>query len=225
MFRIKLKMDTNKLKQQAAEAAIGWIRPDITIGVGTGSTVHYFIEALVSVKHKINQIVSSSEETTKKLKAHGFYVSDLNSIDMLDLYVDGADECNHQKMLIKGGGGALTREKILAVSAKEFLCIIDQTKYVELLGSFPLPIEVIPMARGLVARAIRQLGGQPVLREDFITDNGNIILDIHNLDLTDPKMAEAVLTQLTGVVCCGLFSHRGADTVLMATESGTIETI
>ncbi|MCF6775843.1 ribose-5-phosphate isomerase RpiA [Thiotrichales bacterium 19X7-9] len=208
------------LKKQVAEAAITFIKPDITLGIGTGSTVKHFIEALVPIKHKINQVVSSSEDTTEKLKAHGFYVSDLNSVDPVDLYIDGADECNHQKMLIKGGGGALTREKILATAAKEFICIIDQSKYVDLLGRFPLPIEVIPMARGLVARAIIQLGGQPVLRENFITDNGNIILDIHNLEMSEPKMTEAVLTQLTGVVCCGLFAHRTADTVLMATNQG-----
>ncbi|MCF6765967.1 ribose-5-phosphate isomerase RpiA [Thiotrichales bacterium 19S3-7] len=210
----------NSLKKLAAEAAIEFIKPDMTIGVGTGSTVGYFIEALASIKHKVDQVVSSSEDTTKKLKALGFYVSDLNSVNAVDLYIDGADECNHQKMLIKGGGGALTREKILATAAKEFICIIDQSKYVDLLGGFPLPIEVIPMARGLVARAITQLGGQPVLRENFITDNGNLILDIHNLDISDPRMTEAVLTQLTGVVTCGLFAHRTADTLLIATDNG-----
>lgn len=208
------------LKKEAALAAIDFVKPGMTIGVGTGSTVSHFIDGLSSIKHKIEQVVSSSEDSTQKLKAHGFYVSDLNSVDGIDLYVDGADECNHQKMLIKGGGGALTREKILATAAKEFICIIDQSKYVELLGQFPLPVEVIPMARGLVARAILRLGGQPILRENFTTDNGNIILDIHNLDLKDPQMTEAVLTQLTGVVSCGLFAHRTPDVVLMATDHG-----
>lgn len=215
--------DTSHLKKQAALASIEFIKPDITLGVGTGSTVNYLIETLVPIKHKINQIVSSSEETTSRLKSHGFYVSDLNSVDSVDLYIDGADECNTEKMLIKGGGGALTREKILATAAREFICIIDQSKYVDILGTFPLPIEVIPMARGLVARAIVQLGGQPILREGFTTDNGNLIIDIHNLDISDPKMTEAVLTQLTGVVCCGLFAHRVADRVLMATDAGVKE--
>lgn len=208
------------LKKQAALKALEYIKPGMTVGVGTGSTVKHFIDGLATIKGKINEVVSSSEDSTEKLKAHGFYVSDLNSIDKLDIYVDGADECNSDKALIKGGGGALTREKILAQSAEKFICIIDQSKYVSVLGEFPLPVEVIPMARGLVARSLVKLGGQPLLREGFKTDNGNIILDVHNLKIIDPKTTEAVITQLTGVVTCGLFAYRKPEIVILAKEEG-----
>lgn len=216
-------MNQNELKQQVADAALKYISSDSIIGVGTGSTVNYFIDALATIKHKIKGAVASSIETEKKLKDLGIPIYDLNAVDSLPIYIDGADEFNPFKYLIKGGGGALTREKIIATTAKQFICIVDQTKEVAVLGKFPVPIEVIPMARGLVARAIVKLGGLPEYRTGFITDNGNIILDVYQLDLTDPIKMEETLNNITGVVCNGIFANRAADTILIATPQGIRE--
>jgi ribose 5-phosphate isomerase A len=213
-------MTQNQQKKAVAEAAMTYIKDDMVIGVGTGSTVNYFIESLASIKHKIEYVVSSSEGSTKLLKKIGIQVVNLNYAGSIDIYVDGADECNSYKQLIKGGGGALTREKILAVNAKKFICIIDKLKQVDILGSFPIPIEVIPMARGYVAKEIIKLGGQPVYREEFITDNGNIILDVHNMKVMEAKSLEYELNNITGIVTNGIFAHRSADVVLVGTENG-----
>lgn len=212
----------NKLKKMAAIEAAKQITPNITLGVGTGSTTAFLIEELVNHKDKIKQIVSSSENSTKKLKALGFDVVDLNYAGEIDLYIDGADECNKYKELIKGGGGALTREKICVAAAKKFICIIDESKLVNILGSFPLAIEVIPMARSFVAREIVKLGGQPVYREQTITDNGNVILDIHNLSIDSPLKLEAELNNITGIVSNGLFALKPADMVIVAKADGTL---
>lgn len=216
-------MNQNELKQQVAQAALKYISSDSIVGVGTGSTVNYFIGALTTIQHKIKGAVASSIETEKKLKALGIPVYDLNAVDSLPIYIDGADEFNQFKYLIKGGGGALTREKIIAASAKQFICIVDQTKEVAVLGKFPVPIEVVPMARGLVARAIVKLGGLPEYRLGFTTDNGNIILDVHQLDLTNPIKMEETLNNITGVVCNGIFANRAADKILVATSQGVRE--
>jgi ribose 5-phosphate isomerase A len=194
------------------------------LGVGTGSTVNAFIDELGASGIRLEGAVSSSKATTEKLKAIGVDVLDLNRTGDLALYIDGADEFDGHRRLIKGGGGALTREKIIAGASKRFVCIVDESKRVEILGEFPLPVEVIPMARSFVARQLIKLGGQPELREGFTTDNGNLILDVRNLDLVDPVQTETKINQIPGVVTCGLFAHRPADVVLMATESG-IETI
>ena len=188
--------------------------------MGTGSTANYFIECLAPFKNRIHSTVASSEQTRKMLLALGIPVFDLNSVDEVTFYVDGADEANAQLHLIKGGGGALTREKIIAAVAKEFVCIADQSKYVPVLGSFPLPVEVIPMARSHVGRAIVLLGGDPVYREGFITDNGNQIIDIHNMDIVDPRELEQQLNQITGVVTNGLFAIRPADLLILGTRDG-----
>ncbi len=213
-------MSQDDLKRAAAEAALDYIEPGSIVGVGTGSTVNYFIDALARVKHKIEATVSSSEASTERLKAHGILVEDLNMVDELAVYVDGADEVTRHMHMIKGGGGALTREKIVAAVADKFVCIVDESKLVDMLGRFPLPIEVIPMARSYVARELVKLGGQPVYREGFVTDNGNIILDVHNLEILDPPALEAELNQIVGVVTNGLFARRGADVVLLGTEQG-----
>jgi len=203
-------------KRQAAEKAIDYIAEGSIIGVGTGSTVAFFIDALAAVKHRIEGAVSSSDASTERLRSHGIEVVDLNHAGPLELYVDGADECDAHKRLIKGGGAALTREKIIAEASRQFVCIIDQSKQVNVLGRFPLPVEVIPMARSLVARKILALtGGQPVWREGVVTDNGNAILDIHNLSITDPVGLERELNQIPGVVCVGLFAQRPADVVIV----------
>jgi ribose 5-phosphate isomerase A len=207
------------LKKAVAEAAIKEIDFEGIIGIGTGSTVNFFIDALAAHKSKITATVPSSKETEKRLREHGIPVVDINAGPMT-FYVDGADECNHHCQLIKGGGGALTREKILAAVAQKFICIIDASKKVLQLGEFPLPIEVIPMARSYVARQIVKLGGDPVYREDFITDNGNQILDVHHLNIMQPIALEETLNNITGVVCNGLFAKRGADKVLIATQHG-----
>lgn len=212
----------NNLKQQVALAALKYITADV-IGVGSGSTVNYFIDALASIKHNIKCAVASSIETEKKLKALGIPVYDLNAVDSVPIYIDGADEFNTFKYLIKGGGGALTREKIIAAAAKQFICIADASKEVNVLGKFPVPVEVIPMARGLVARAIVKLGGTPKYRTGFTTDNGNIILDIHQLDLTEPTKMEMCLNNITGVVCNGIFANRRADKILIANQQGIRE--
>jgi len=203
-------------KRQAAEKAIDYITQGSIIGVGTGSTVAFFIDALAQVKDRIEGAVSSSEASTARLRAHGIEVVDLNQAGPLELYVDGADECDPHKRLIKGGGAALTREKIIAEASRQFICIIDANKQVPVLGRFPLPVEVIPMARSLVARKIlATTGGQPVWREGVITDNGNVIVDIHNLSIMDPAGLERELNQIPGVVSVGLFARRPADLVIM----------
>lgn len=208
-------MSQNEGKRLSGEAAAKFIEQGTVVGVGTGSTVAYFIEAMARMKHDIQGAVSSSEQSTALLKQHGIPVLDLNSTGTLSLYVDGADECDKHNRLIKGGGGALTREKIIAAASKKFVCIIDASKEVDLLGRFPLPIEVIPMARSYVAREIVARGGQPVWREGTVTDNGNWILDVHNWQLVDPVGMEAELNQIAGVVCVGLFAKRAADVVIV----------
>lgn len=203
-------------KRLAAEKAISYLEDDMIVGVGTGSTVAYFIDALAAWKHRIRGAVSSSDQSSARLQANGIEVLDLNAAGPLALYVDGADECDPHKRLIKGGGGALTREKIIAQASARFVCIIDPSKQVPILGNFPLPIEVIPMARSLVARAlIGATGGQPVWREGFVTDNGNWILDVHNLRIVDPVKLETELNQIPGVVSVGLFARRPADVVIV----------
>jgi len=210
-------------KQQVAEAALRWVRPDCVLGVGTGSTVNCFIDALAASRIRVEAAVSSSEATTKLLQSHGIEVRDLNFAGTLDVYIDGADEFDSHRRLIKGGGGALTREKIVAGASRKFVCIVDESKKVGVLGKFPLPIEVIPMARSFVARQLVAMGGQPELRENFTTDNGNVILDVHNMDLVDPVAIEKKINNLPGVVTCGLFAIRPADVVLMATAAGVRE--
>ncbi len=213
-------MNKATLKQQTAEAAISYIKSGSIVGVGTGSTVNYFIEALGGIKNKIEGAVASSVATEKALKAQGIPVLDLNSAGELPIYIDGADEVNSHLQLIKGGGGALTREKIIAAAAKQFICIIDESKSVPLLGNFPLPIEVIPMARSYVARQLIKLGGFPVYREGLVTDNGNVILDVHHLTFTDPIKLEQTLNNIAGVVCNGIFAQRPADILLIGTSNG-----
>ena len=213
-------MSQNEMKKAAAEAALDYIKAGDMVGVGTGSTVNFFIDALATIKHKIEGAVSSSEASTERLKSHGIPVFDLNDVDELSVYVDGADEVTKHMAMIKGGGGALTREKIVAAVAKKFVCIVDDSKLVDVMGKFPLPIEVIPMARSYVAREIVKIGGQPVYREGFITDNGNQILDVHNLTIIDPPKLETDLNQIVGVVTNGLFAHRGANVVVMGTPKG-----
>ena len=210
-------------KQQVAEAALSHVRSDSVLGVGTGSTVNCFIEALAASGMRIEAAVSSSEASTSLLKSHGFDVWDLNLAGTLDLYIDGADEFDAYRRLIKGGGGALTREKIITAASRKFVCIVDESKKVGVLGKFPLPVEVVPMARSFVARQLVAMGGQPELRQDFITDNGNVILDVHNMDLIDPVSIEKQLNNLPGVVTCGLWALRPAEVVLMATTSGIEE--
>lgn len=207
-------MDKEAGKKAAAQAALKYIEDDMIVGVGTGSTVSYFIEALGSIKARIEGAVASSVETEKKLKALGIPVIDLNAVKELPFYIDGADEINAAKQMIKGGGGALTREKIIATVAKKVICIADQSKSVELLGDFPVAVEVIPMARSYVARQIVQLGGDPVYREGFVTDNGNVILDVFNLKLLDPVALERKLKGIVGVVESGIFAERSADIVI-----------
>jgi ribose 5-phosphate isomerase A len=213
-------MTQDEMKKSAAIKAIEFIKDDTIVGVGTGSTVNYFIDALASIKGKIKGAVSSSEESSKRLMNHGIEVFDLNSVDVLDIYVDGADEITKHMSMIKGGGAALTREKIVAAVAKQFVCIADDSKQVNVLGNFPLPVEVIPMARSYVARELVKLGGDPMYRQGVITDNGNVILDVHNLSIIDPKKLESEINAIVGVVTNGLFACRGADILVLASESG-----
>lgn len=213
-------MTQDDKKKAAAKAAIKYIEEGAIVGVGTGSTVNYFIEALADIKHDIQGAVSSSEVSTERLKTLGIEVFDLNSIDRFDVYVDGADEITEHKHMIKGGGAALTREKIVAAVADKFICIIDDTKQVSILGDFPLPVEVIPMARSYVAREIVKLGGDPAYRQGVVTDNGNVILDVYNLKILNPVELEKQLNAIVGVVTNGLFAHRGADIVLVGTNDG-----
>ncbi len=213
-------MTQDEMKQAVARAALEHVVPNTIIGIGTGSTANFFIDALAEMKDQINGTVASSEASAERLRGHGIEVLDLNSVDEMSVYIDGADETNSQAHLVKGGGGALTREKIVAAVAKKFVCIVDETKVVDVLGAFPLPVEVIPMARSYVARELVKLGGEPVYREDFVTDNGNVILDVHGMQIADPVAFEQQLNNITGVVTNGLFARRPANVVLVGSESG-----
>ncbi|MGQ4276913.1 ribose-5-phosphate isomerase RpiA [Pseudidiomarina sp. E22-M8] len=218
----------DQLKQQAAQAAFDYVKehfkPGSVIGVGTGSTVNFFIDLLAEMKHDIEAAVSSSDASTERLKSHGIRVVDLNSVNELPLYIDGADEIDSHMRMVKGGGAALTREKIIAAVAQTFVCIVDKSKQVGRLGNFPVPVEVIPMARSYVGRQIVRLGGDPVWREGVVTDNGNWILDVHNFDILDPIHLEQQLNNIVGVVTNGLFAQRGADVTIVASADG-IETV
>lgn len=213
-------MTQDELKKAAALAALDYIIDDSIVGVGTGSTVNHFIDGLATIRTRIRGAVSSSEASSARLAAHGIPVFDLNSIETLPVYVDGADEIDGGFCMIKGGGGALTREKIVAAVSERFVCICDASKRVTTLGRFPLPVEVIPMASAHVARELSRMGGRPLLRENFATDNGNLILDVHGLSITDPVVFETAINQIVGVVTNGLFASRGADVLLLAGESG-----
>jgi ribose 5-phosphate isomerase A len=217
-------MTQDELKKAVGQAAVKELLPTLErssiIGVGTGSTANHFIDALAAHRHDFEGAVASSEATAQRLRQHGIEVFDLNHVGSLDFYVDGADEANHHLELIKGGGAALTREKIVAAVARTFICIADESKLVNTLGEFPLPVEVIPMARSHVARQIVRLGGDPVYREGCVTDNGNVILDVHNMQITDPRELEAQLNGIVGVVCNGLFAARPADLLLLGTRDG-----
>lgn len=213
-------MSTDDMKKRAAEAALAYVEDNTVLGVGTGSTANYFIDALARIKSRLDGVVSSSEATTQRLKAAGIPVLNLNAVGPLPLYVDGADEANARLQLIKGGGGALTREKIVAAASELFVCIADESKLVDTLGGFPLPVEVIPMARSHVGRELHKRGGQPVFRENFVTDNGNIILDVYNLHILEPAKLEAELNNIAGIVTVGLLALRPADIVLLGTKNG-----
>ena len=210
----------DELKRAVARAAIEYVPIDSIVGVGTGSTANFFIDELAGIKHKIRGAVASSEASAKRLMGHGIEVLPLNDAGDLEVYVDGADEITRHLHMIKGGGGALTREKIVAAASKKFVCVCDASKLVDVLGKFPLPIEVIPMARSSVARQLAALGGQPKLREGFTTDNGNIILDVHGLSIMNPVELESTLDHIAGVVTNGLFARRGADVLLLGTTEG-----
>ena len=213
-------MTQDQLKRAVAEAALAYVEKDEILGVGTGSTANFFIDALASMKQHIPAAVASSKVTAERLQKIGIEVVDLNSVDSLSIYVDGADEVNSHLHMIKGGGGALTREKIVAAVAKKFICIADASKKVDVLGAFPLPVEVIPMARSYVARELVKLGGSPVYRQGFVTDNGNVILDTYNLSIVNPVELETTLNQIVGVVTNGLFAKRGADVLLLGAADG-----
>lgn len=213
-------MTQDEMKKAAGWAALEYVEKDSIVGVGTGSTVNHFIDALATMKADIEGAVSSSEASTEKMKSLGIPVFDLNSVDQLSVYVDGADEINGHMDMIKGGGAALTREKIIAAVADKFICIVDNTKEVDILGRFPLPVEVIPMARSYVARELVKLGGDPVYREGVITDNGNVILDVHNMKIMNPKELETQINAIVGVVTNGLFANRGADVLLVGSPEG-----
>ena len=217
-------MTQDEMKRQAAEAALAYVQGGV-IGVGTGSTVNHFIDFLGRIKGRIDGAVSSSEASTQRLRAQGIPVFDLNSVGGLSLYVDGADESNHRLELIKGGGGALTREKIVAAASEQFVCIADESKLVEVLGRFPLPVEVIPMARSYVARELAKLGGNPVWRENVVTDNGNVILDVEGLAIHQPKELEQRINNIAGVVTVGLFALRGADVLVLGNAMGAREVL
>jgi ribose 5-phosphate isomerase A len=215
-----MTMSQDAMKKTVAEAALKYVEAGTVVGIGTGSTTNFFIDALAEIKHKIEGTVASSIASAERLKKHGIPVLDLNAVDDIAFYVDGADEATQNLHLIKGGGGALTREKIVAAVSRKFVCIADQSKLVGVLGAFPLPVEVIPMARSYVARQLVKLGGQPVLRQDFTTDNGNVILDVHNLEIIDPPKLEAELNNIAGVVTNGIFALRPADVLLLGTPEG-----
>jgi ribose 5-phosphate isomerase A len=216
-------MTQDEMKKAVAAAALAYVQNGWIIGVGTGSTANHFIDALASIKGKIEGAVASSEASAERLRQHGIQVLDLNAVGTLPLYVDGADETNAQLHLVKGGGGALTREKIVAAAAETFICVVDASKCVPRLGRFPLPIEVIPMARSHVARSLAALGGRPILREGFRTDNGNVILDVHGWDIDDPVALEGTLDHITGIVTNGLFARRPADILLVGSSDGVTE--
>lgn len=213
-------MTQDEMKKAAAEKALEYVKEDTIVGVGTGSTVNFFIEALGTMKNKIKGAVSSSEESTKRLKALGIDIYDLNEVSSIDVYVDGADEITEHMAMIKGGGAALTREKIVAAVSETFVCIADSSKQVPVLGKFPLPVEVIPMARSYVARELVKLGGDPVYRQGVVTDNGNVILDVHNMDIVNPKELETRINAIVGVVTNGLFAERGANVLILGTPEG-----
>ncbi|ALO34321.1 ribose-5-phosphate isomerase [Colwellia sp. MT41] len=213
-------MTQDEMKKAAAIKALEFIENNTIVGVGTGSTVNFFIDGLATMKDKITGAVSSSQESTKRLEAHGIEVFDLNSVGVLDVYVDGADEITNHMAMIKGGGAALTREKIVAAVAKKFICIADESKQVKVLGNFPLPVEVIPMARSYVARELVKLGGDPDYRQGVVTDNGNVIIDVHNLTILDPKALEMQINAIVGVVTNGLFALRGADILVLGCSDG-----
>jgi ribose 5-phosphate isomerase A len=213
-------MTPDDMKKMVAQAALEYVETGTVIGIGTGSTANHFIDCLTAIKHRIDGTVASSEASAKRLKSHGIPVLDLNSVDELSVYIDGADESNRYLHLIKGGGGALTREKIVAAASRKFVCIADESKLVDILGAFPLPVEVIPMARSYVARELVKHGGQPVYREGFTTDNGNIILDVHNLEIMEPVRLEEELNNVPGVVTVGIFARRPADVLLLGTPEG-----
>ena len=217
-------MNQDELKQAVADAALAYVEPklenDTVLGIGTGSTANLFIDALGAIKGKVNATVASSEASADRLKSHGIPVYDLNSVDRVDFYIDGADESNHALQLIKGGGAALTREKIVTAVATEFICIADESKLVNTLGQFPLPVEVIPMARSHVARELVKLGGDPVYREGVVTDNGNVILDVYNFPIPQPLATEERINNITGVVTNGLFALKPADVLLLGTQDG-----
>lgn len=215
-----MAMNQDILKQKAALAALEFIKPGMTLGVGTGSTVNFLIDALDRFRGDLAAVVASSRATEARLRAHGFTVVELEESGDLDLYIDGADEANKHFHLVKGGGGALTREKILAAASRKFVCIIDGSKWVATLGRFPLPVEVIPMARSWVSRQFVKLRGQPVWRENFVTDNGNHVIDVHNLQIANPPELEGRLNQIPGIVTVGLFANRPADVILLAEDGG-----
>ena len=215
-------MTQDEMKKAAAAAALEYVEPGMIVGIGTGSTANHFIDLLATIKHKIDATVASSIASEERLRSHGITVLDLNTAGNLSLYVDGADESNKSLHLIKGGGGALTREKIVAAASDKFVCIADESKMVDVLGAFPLPVEVIPMAQSYIGRQIVKMGGTPVLREGFTTDNGNIIIDVHNLKITDPVTMEAAFNNLAGVVTVGLFASRPADVLILGTPNGAV---
>jgi ribose 5-phosphate isomerase A len=216
-------MEATEKKRNAAKASLEFIPPGTTLGVGTGSTVNHLIEMLPGIRDRIESVVSSSTSSTALLEAQGFRVATLNEVGDLDVYIDGADEANKHLQLIKGGGGALTREKVLAGAARRFVCILDDTKLVGMLGTFPLPIEVIPMAQAFVARKLLKMRAQPIWREGFVTDNGNHILDVHDLAISNPPEMETRLNQIPGVLSVGLFAHRAADILLIGGDAGVRE--
>lgn len=215
-----MAMTQDQMKRKAAEAAMEYVIPDSIVGVGTGSTVNHFIDCLADIKNKIEGAVSSSEASTALLKKAGIEVFDTNHVSNIPVYIDGADESDHYLNLIKGGGGALTREKIIAGMSDKFVCIADESKLVDILGRFPLPVEVIPMARSFIARELVKLGGEPVWREKFVTDNGNVILDVHNLEIMEPAKLEDTINRMPGVVTVGIFAHRPADVLILGTPDG-----
>jgi ribose 5-phosphate isomerase A len=214
------KMTPDEMKRKAAETALEYVVTGAIVGVGTGSTVNHFIDLLAGIKHRIDGAVSSSEASTKRMQAHGIQVFDLNEVNNIPVYIDGADESDHYLNLIKGGGGALTREKIIAGASDKFVCIADESKLVDVMGKFPLPVEVIPMARSYIARELVKLGGRPVWRENFVTDNGNVILDVHDLRIMEPVKLENEINNMAGVVTVGIFANRPADVLILGTPQG-----
>ena len=213
-------MTQDEMKRKAAEAALEYVVNDEIVGVGTGSTVNHFIDCLAEIKHKIDGAVSSSEASTERMKSYGIKVYDLNEVNGIEVYIDGADESDHYLNLIKGGGGALTREKIIAAASKKFVCIADESKLVDVMGEFPLPVEVIPMARSFIARELAKLGGRPVYRNGYVTDNGCDILDVHDLKIMEPVKLESQLNSLPGIVTVGIFANRPADVLILGTPDG-----